>query len=328
MRNPFLIGLGLGLVAAVVFFSASTGPLAIRFTLFFLTPLPLVLAGLGWGWPTAALAGVFGTALITIAGGPVLGLGFFASHALPVAVLSHLALLSRAASPGGNTDEVALEWYPPGRLVLWAALFAGLLTIGMLLMLGADLEELRAALRGFIDKIIANNLPKSPDGQTLAPAEIEALTDTTLALLPAASAFSWMSSLLFNFWIGGRITLASGQLARPWPDLAALDYPRGTSIVFAATLLATSLEGYAGTAASSLAGALFLAYVLVGLAIVHFMTRGSTWRPFILWALYAGLFLGNVWTGVAVAMLGLADTILQLRQRFPPAAPPDHSINS
>ncbi len=66
MRNRLLVGVGLGLVAAVVFASATTGPLVARFLLFFITPLPIALAGLGWGWHTAAIAGFSRHALVAI----------------------------------------------------------------------------------------------------------------------------------------------------------------------------------------------------------------------------------------------------------------------
>jgi hypothetical protein len=325
MRSLLLIGLGLGLVAAVVFASATTGPLLARFVLFFITPLPIVLAGLGWGWRVAALAGATGTALIGLVAGPPYALAFAASHALPAVALTYLALLSREADAGdGQGGTPATEWYPPGRIVIWSAIFAGLLSAATLMMLGADLEGLRKALGAFIESMIKSSMPDMPSGQPIDPAQIDALTNTTVALLPAASAFSWMGSLLFNMWLGGRITLASGQLARPWPDLAAMEFPRGTAIAFAATLLASSLEGYPGIAASCMSGALFLAYVLVGLAIVHYATRANSWRVFVLWALYASILLANVWAIVAVAMLGLADTVLQLRQRFPPGPGPNH----
>jgi hypothetical protein len=100
-------------------------------------------------------------------------------------------------------------------------------------------------------------------------------------------------------------------------------------IAFAVAMFASSAAGYAGIAASCISGALFLAYVLVGLAVLHYTTRANRWRPFLLWAIYASLLLANVWAIAAVAMLGLADTILQIRRRFPPASGPPHpSINA
>ena len=71
MKPLHLAGAGLGLVAAVVFASATTGPLFIRFLLIFITPLPIALAGLGWGWRAAVLAGVTGGGIILLLAGPL-----------------------------------------------------------------------------------------------------------------------------------------------------------------------------------------------------------------------------------------------------------------
>jgi hypothetical protein len=192
------------------------------------------------------------------------------------------------------------------------------------MLLGGDLELLRKALAEFIKTTIASELPQASAPVQLSEAELASLSEIALSVLPGASAMSWMASLLFNLWLAGRITLASGQLGRPWPDLAAITYPTGTPLAFGAMLLATMLAGYPGLAASAFAGGLFTAYLLLGLAILHYTTRGRPWRPFALWALYGLLLVVNIWVGFFVAMLGLAETVLHLRARssVPPATPP------
>lgn len=319
MGNRLLVGIGLGVVAAVAFASATTGPLVARFILFFITPLPFALAGLGWGWQTAAVAGLAGSFLVA-AGASLPAAGVFAlSQAGPMIALTYLALLSRPGSAGGET----LEWYPPGRLVVWSTVMAGLLSLVTLLLLGGDLESLRKSLTDFISKMFKEGLPQLPDATPVSEDEIKSLAQISLSFLPAASAISWMGSLLFNLWLAGRITLASGQLIRPWPDLAAIEYPTGTALAFAGSLLAAlTLGEYASLAASGFAGGLFLAFVLLGLAIVHYTTRGAAWRPFILWALYAAMLFLNMWIGVLAAILGLADSFMRIRQRYPPPSGP------
>ncbi len=63
MRSGFLIGLGAGLASALLFYSAARGasPLLV-ILLGLLTPLPSLLAGLGWGWLPAAAAAAVGRA--------------------------------------------------------------------------------------------------------------------------------------------------------------------------------------------------------------------------------------------------------------------------
>ena len=87
MRGTVLIALAAGLIAAVVFLSATTGPLPMRLVLFLLTPLSLFLAGLGWGWISALVGGITGTIAIAFVTTPAIGAVFAISQAVPVVVL-------------------------------------------------------------------------------------------------------------------------------------------------------------------------------------------------------------------------------------------------
>ena len=65
------------------------------------------------------------------------------------------------------------------------------------------------------------------------------------------------------------------------------------------------------------------AYVLMGLAVVHFITRGQPWRGFALWGLYAALLVLSTGVSLAIALLGLADGFVSIRRRTgtpPPAS--------
>ena len=120
---------------------------------------------------------------------------------------------------------------------------------------------------------MTKELPGSPGTQPLGEAEYDTLTELALTLLPAATAVSWMAALLFNLWLAARITLASGRLQRPWPDLAAITFPPGTPLLLAASTAASFAPGHAGLAAAGFAGSFYLAYVLLGLAVVHYTAR-------------------------------------------------------
>lgn len=316
MSYRLLIALGAGLISAVVFASATTGPLLMRMILFLLTALPLFLAGLGLGPRAAAVAGISGTLLVLVAGSPIGALVFAASQVIPAAILVYLVMLNRA------TDDGRTEWYPVGRIVIAAALIAGSFATLTLFLLGGDIETLRSALRGMLQTFVDNELPKMPDAPTLGPADIDEATGIALALLPAASAISTMGSLLFNLWLAGRITMASGRLQRPWPDLAAMVYPPTAPLMLAAATAAGFLAGLPGMIAAGFAGPLLFSYVLLGLAVVHYTTRGRPWRPFALWGLYASLFIMNTIASLAIALLGLAEAIWPMRKLSPPPDEP------
>lgn len=332
MRTTYLAGAGLGLVAAVVFASTTTGPLFARFLLMFITPLPIALAGFGWGWPSAMVAGAVGGGLILAFTSPAVAAAFTLTQAAPMVMLTYLALLSRpiaeSGSPGPGGDADTREWYPPGRLVVWSAVLAGLMATAMLMVIGGDIDTLRKQLTDFIKAALEQGMPTAEGKVQFSEAEIASLSEIALSMLPAASAMSWMASLLFNLWLAARVTLASGQLGRPWPDLAAITYPPYTPLAFGVMLLATMLAGYPGLAASAFAGGLFVAYLLLGLAILHYTTRGQPWRPMALWLLYGSLFVANIWIGIVVAMLGLAETVLNLRARSAARPPPPSQPNT
>src|SRR5262245_45099616 len=217
MQYALLIGLGAGLVSAVAFASAMTGALLARTLLLIFTPLPLFLAGLGVGPATAAVAGLAGMVLLFVAGSASAAIVFAASQAIPVLVLTYLASLRRDVAGG-------TQWYPVGRIVLAAALIAGILVMGMLLLLGGDIDALRSSLRAALENFVTNELPKLPDAPQLGPKDIDELTGVALALGPPVLAMWMMGGFLLNMWLAARITLASGRLQQPWPDLAAISY--------------------------------------------------------------------------------------------------------
>ncbi len=322
MRRNTLIGLIAGSAAAVVFLSATTGPLATRVILFLLTPLPLFLAGFGWGWATTVIGGLAGAiAMAILTTGPI-GAVFAISQAIPSAILIYLVTLNRPASaPGPDVDpQTGIEWYPVGRIVIWAAGISGVMALAAMLMIGPDMESLRGEVRKLIDAVLKAQLEAMNGGKAMSKEDLDRLTDVGIYLLPAATALSWMLTILFNLWLAAKITLASGKLPRPWPDISAMRFPRSTPLALAASSALTLVPGYVALGASAVSGALYFAYVLMGLAIIHYITRGQPWRPFALWILYAALLVLNTGVSVIIALLGLADGFVSIRQ--PPAKPP------
>jgi hypothetical protein len=311
MATPFLIGAGAGLVSAALFASAATAT-SLAGILFYLAPLPICLAGLGWGWIAAAVAALAGMA---VAGG-VLGLapgGIFAGAvAMPMAVLCYLALLSRPAVAPQGQASAGLEWYPAGRLVGWAAVIAGALAAALVLTLGYDADSYRDSIKDLLQNSALKELDR--DGTLINESTIGGLSSVLARTLPAAFAIVWQSIALFNLWLAGVIVEASGRALRPWPALDAIELPNAFFLAFTASLLASFLPGLAGLLATGFAGALLFAYVLQGLAVLHAFSRGMPFRGLLLSAIYIGILLLG-WVAVAVAILGLAEPMLRLRDR-------------
>lgn len=311
MPIPLIIGAGSGLISAALFASAATAT-ALAGVLFYLAPLPLCLAGLGWGGMAALLSALTGTVVIAASLGPATAALFAVSVAAPTALLVHLALLSRpAVMPEGATIG-ALEWYPPGRLVGWAALIAGVLAGILVLILGFDQESYRDSIREILNHSALKELDR--DGTVFTEETVATLSNVLARTLPAAFAVIWLTITLFNLWMAGLIVDASGRALRPWPNLHGLELPNAFLLIFAGTLAASFLPGIPGLLAIGLAGALFFAYVLQGLAVIHVYSEGMPLRSLLLAAVYLGILLLG-WVAILVAIAGLAEPLLGLRQR-------------
>lgn len=318
MPYGLLASLGAGFVSAIVFASAAAGGIVPRLMLFLITPLPLFLAGLALGWRSAAVAAGSAAIFLAFAGGPLFALMHAATQALPAVLLCYLALLHRDGSSGADGAPI-IEWYPLGRLVAWMAAVAAAFAILMLLIAGADREALLNGFKEALGVVLKQRGEGTSGLEPISDADLTRLAGMALTMMPAFSAMSWMLGMVLNLWLAGRVTLASGRLGRPWPDLAAFALPPVTPLLLIAAIAAAALGGLPGLAATAIAGAIFFAYLLQGLAIVHYATRPYAWRPFALWALYTGLAIvpGGP---ILVAILGLAEALKPLRR--PPSPPP------
>jgi hypothetical protein len=292
MIQLVLVGLGAGAAAALLFASVASGSIA-AVILFYLAPLPIAIAALGWGHLSGLIAAAVATTVIAILSGiffiavPVIAFGAW--------WLGYLALLAR---PAGNGGGGALEWYPVGRLVLWAALLGTLVVAAAVPNFGTDQESLQAALRKTYERILRD------------PALIDVLV---VAVPPAAAVFSTVTNL-FNLWLAARIVKISGRLARPWPDLAALSLPPLTAGLLAAAIAGSFLPDLVGVLFGALAASLLMAFAVLGFAVLHSITRGMGSRAIVLAGVY-GLTIVFGWPVLAMSLLGLAEIVLNIRGR-------------
>jgi hypothetical protein len=323
MPTHLIIGAGAGLISAALFASATATALA--GVLFYLAPLPVCLAGLGWGGMAALVSALTGSVMVAVTLGPATAPVFALAIAAPAALLAHLALLSRPAVTPQGTGTGALEWYPPGRLVAWAALIAGVLAGILVLFLGYDQESYRESIREILSNSALKDLDR--DGTLLTEENIANLSNVLARALPAAFGIVWLTVMLFNLWMAGLIVNASGRALRPWPDLHGLEVPNALVLVFAVALAASFVPGLPGLLATGLAGALLFAYVLQGLAVIHVYSRGMPLRGVMLATVYLGILLLG-WVALVVAIVGLAEPLLGLRHRANPGGQPPNSGGS
>jgi Predicted membrane protein (DUF2232) len=313
--GPWAIGVIAGLVSAVLFASASTGTMLGLLVLFFLSPLPIGMAGLGWGTRAATLAAVSSCVALGLGLGARVGLKHLLVMSLPTAVCSYYLLLNRFSGDDAEGTPT-VEWYPLGRVVAGLAVYAGSLAALSVLVLGTDIETIKAAIRPTMEQAVKAGLagPKSPAGQ-LATSNIDDLTVVGLTVLPIGSAVIWFAFANLNIWLAALVNRKSERLERPWPDLTQVALPRFMLVAFAASVAITLTGGIPGLLGSGFAAVIMIAYLLVGLAMIHNFTRGANIRPAVLSATYVSLFIATQYAAPVIALLGLAEPLLPWRRR-------------
>ena len=311
MIQIVIIGIGAGAAAALLFASVTSGSW-LSIPLFYLAPLPIMIAGLGWShWAamTAALAGALGLGAVF---GTVFLLAFAAGAGFPAWWLGYLAMLARpvAATNGSGQGAASFEWYPPGRLVVWAAVLGVLVVIVAIPNFGIDADSFRAGLRDALNAImrVNNGTPARAGSNTERLLEI-----LVNAIPPAAAVLATITNLL-NLWLAARIVKFSGRLARPWPQLSSMSFPPLMAAALAVAIVLSFLDGMLGIVGGIVAASLLLAYGVLGFAVLHAITQGMSARPFVLSITYAGVILLG-WPMLALCLLGLVDTAIGLRGR-------------
>ena len=305
-----LVAVGAGVASALLFASVESGAL-LAALLFYLAPLPLLIAALGWNHWTGLFAGIVGATSL----GAVLGFHFFAVFfvgiALPAWWLAYLSLLARPVATNGSTG---LEWYPVGRLVLWTALLSALLVILAVPNFGTDKESFEAGLRTAFEQALGTGAKVDPSNSGLAPDGERLVAMLVSVIPPAAAALASLISIV-NLWLAARIAMISGRLLRPWPQLSALSLPKFAPALAGTAIAGSFLPDIAGIVSGIVAASLLTAFAILGFAVLHAITRGIANRGLALAGTYAAVVVLG-WPVLAVSLLGLADAAFNIRARF------------
>ncbi len=125
--------------------------------------------------------------------------------------------------------------------------------------------------------------------------------------------------LVFNLWLAARIAQASHLLAAPWPDVPGhLRVPRPLALGLAVALGLSFAGGTLGAFGLIVSGALVMAFALQGLAVLHALTRGKTYRFPLLIIIYLTMGMLMPWLLVGYGLLGLVDTAFAFRDKRRP----------
>ncbi len=305
MPRALIIAALAGVVSGVVFIAPMHQPIIGMLFINF-THLPLMLAGLGLGTAAVGVAALTGTMVVGAANGVGPLLSFLAVIALPTAVAVRQALLWRTA------DDGSVAWYPPGRLlVLLVCYGAGMFTL-IFMVMGNDGPGMIETMRTMLDAMFTGMAPDMADGERLKAAGLWA------PYIPAALVVSWMITLTFNAALAQGLLKRSGRNLRPSLEFSQTELP----LAFAFALVASAglwyfTGGVVGFFGQTLTIIIALAYLFVGLTVVHKFSHVWPKRPYLLALFYFMLLFFLGWPGLAlVAAVGLADQLFWLRPRL------------
>lgn len=322
MTQLVLIGISAGAATALLFASVASGSM-LSIVLFYLAPLPILIAALGWSHWAALIAAVVASASLAGVFGSFFFVAFLLGIGLPAWWLGYLALLARPA-PGVHPER--LEWFPVGHLVVWASLISAAIVIAAMLNFGTDYESFQASLRNGLERMLR------PEGAGTATAPVPApraadrarLIDFLVVALPPAAAVLTTITSVVNLWLADRVVRVSGRARRSPSDLPAMQFPGYAPAVAAAAVAGSFLPGLLGVVFGVLAAALLMAYAILGFAVLHAITSGMNSRPLLLGGVYVAVVVFG-WPVLVMSLLGLADAAFNFRGRAAgKRGPPTH----
>lgn len=307
-----LVAVAAGAAGAILFFLAARGTWA-GMLLSYFAPLPLMIATLGFGLPVGGAAVLAGGVVAGIVGAPIIGLAVSAGVLLPAYLVCVAGLRARQVAP----DDRRVS-----QIVLTATILAAASAIAIvasLVFAHGGATSARTAITSAVLPLVKSVLQESrmPAGITS-----DELTRAIVGIAPAIVAASSFFMMVLNIYIAGRVAMISGQLTQPWPLIAdTLVLPGLVAGLFALACGLVFLGGVPGMVASIVASALGCAFALVGLAVVHALTRGMTIRTPLLVMLYALVICLPPWPLLLLALVGFVDAAFHLRRRWAAALP-------
>ncbi len=270
--------------------------------------LPLAYIGLSFGLAQAMITAALTVSLTAIFLTPSVAVTFGVVILLPILFLIRQALLSRRIHSDDDTDDI-YEFYPLHRLILWGLGITAAATI--LLYLGAAGQE------GGLPELFLKTIWEAPEIRDALQQvynlsernEIKAIAN----LMLVAGIASWPLIVLGNLQLGQALAVYSKRNLRPAPNYEHLRLPDRLAVVLLVCMLGGLLtDGWLSHLLTVLTSICMVAYFLLGLAIIHAISRDWNARGFILAGLYF-LLLVSAWVIIPVSLLGLLDTRLNFR---------------
>ena len=288
-------------IAAILSFLLFAGFLTLPFA-----AIPVAAIGLAFGLAEAALVAAFVLLLTGILLTPTLAISFAILLILPVMWLVRMALLSRPMADG---EPTGFAFYPADRLMLIAM---AIVSVGTVFMHLSFLN-----ISGGLTQALAEMIYQTPD---IRQALEQVYNISTLEQINLVA--KWMLISGFAIWpimLLANLQLAQGAMVlmkrnlRPSPDYNGFTVPRVLLPILAVLLiLGLALDGAIASLFLSLAAIALGGYFLLGLAVIHAISRHWKGRGVFLSALYFFLLM-MAWVFIPVTLMGLLDMRFNFR---------------
>lgn len=309
--KSLLIGILAGVTAALLVLGALSNA-SLSSTLYAVSTLPILIAGLGWGNMAAVIAVVAGG--VTIAGAVTPKAALFVSlfSFLPAGWISHLANLARPASELGGPDNM-LAWYPLPSIVtnLCGLVAVAALATGYMIGYGPELVS------QLVD-LMLSAAAQDPAAPTLDAATLDQTKRLLLHILPVVQGMTWVLTQFIAYYLATRLVATTGRVVRPRENIASsLRMNRNAIFVLLGAMGMAFVDGPLGLAGAAIAGAFGAGFLMAGFAVLHFQTMGKSYRLPLLILAYLGCIV-LVFPALIILVLGLSDT----RQSIPLTSAP------
>lgn len=290
-----------------LFLAIGAGAVAAILDLFvpFAAPLPMFLAGLGLGLRPILIAGAAAAVTAILTG------GFFSLVYDAVVLIGPTMLLCRKVLLARDDGKGGLEWYPPGLLAVWLTAIGAMIVVVAVIFASAASPGgaeawVRDMLRGAIKGL----------GLFRNQAGLDTTVDILAPLAPGVAGAMWMIVMVINGSLAQNALVRARRNLRPATDLAMFQLPGWMpAAVVGAAAAAAAFGGDVGYAATNLVLVALVPYFLVGVAVIHVISRPWAARNVLLTLFYAFLFVFGWPASLLLMVLGLLEHWLNLRLR-------------
>lgn len=281
--------------------------------LLFAASLPIYIAALSWGTFAGMAASIIAIVVTAVFAEPRIAIMAGLLFTVPASIIGHQANL---AQPTGNGSGMA--WYPVSGLLFNLTILVAVGTVVSGFIAGYKPDDLLPPMIEFTQEMLRINPPATP----LSDPEIVERARLTIAVLPFVFSGMWLAIHCANLQLASLISRAFGNLARPKDDIPqSTGLPKISLVLLLVSLaLAMFLGGALQLAATTVAGALIMAFAMVGLAGLHLRARGSAAGLALLVLSYLMILL-IYFPLIIFAIVGITRTSQNKSTNIPPGPP-------